>query len=172
MKLILDHYASPTGAMMLVTDQDGHIRIFEWIDHQDRMDRLLARQYKSQRPDVVKGAAPTFIRDALDAYFNGQITALDDLVTATGGTDFQKTVWRALRTIPAGVTSSYGDLAAKIGNPKAVRAVGLANGANPIAIIVPCHRVIGANGTLTGYGGGLSRKQWLLKHEQALPTLL
>jgi methylated-DNA-[protein]-cysteine S-methyltransferase len=171
MKLILDRYASPTGDMMLVTDQDGHIRIFEWIDHQDRMDQLLARQYKNKQFDVVKGTAPNFIRDALDAYFNGQITALDDLVTATGGTDFQKTVWRALRTIPAGVTCSYGDLAAKIGKPKAVRAVGLANGANPIAIIVPCHRVIGANGTLTGYGGGLSRKQWLLKHEKALPVL-
>ena len=172
MKLILDHYASPTGAMMLVTDQDGQIRIFEWIDHQDRMDRLLARQYKNQQFDVVKGTAPSHVRNALDAYFNGQITALDDLVTATGGTDFQKVVWRALRTIPAGATCSYGDLAAKIGKPKAVRAVGLANGANPIAIIVPCHRVIGANGTLTGYGGGLSRKQWLINYERALPTLV
>ena len=157
---------------MLVTDQDGQIRIFEWIDHQDRMDRLLARQYKNQQFDVVKGTAPSHVRNALDAYFNGQITALDDLVTATGGTDFQKVVWRALRTIPAGATCSYGDLAAKIGKPKAVRAVGLANGANPIAIIVPCHRVIGANGTLTGYGGGLSRKQWLINYERALPTLV
>jgi methylated-DNA-[protein]-cysteine S-methyltransferase len=172
MKLILGSYASPTGDMMLVTDQDGYIRIFEWIDHQDRMDRLLARHYKNQQMDVVQGAAPSSIRNALDAYFNGQITALDDLATATGGTDFQKTVWRALRTIPAGVTCSYGDLAAKIGKPKAVRAVGLANGANPIAIIVPCHRVIGANGSLTGYGGGLSRKQWLLTHERASPALI
>ena len=157
---------------MLVTDQEGRIRIFEWIDHKDRMDRLLARQYKNHQLDVVNGAAPSHVRNALDAYFNGQITAVDDLVTATGGTDFQKMVWCALRTIPAGITCSYGDLATKIGKPKAVRAVGLANGANPIAIIVPCHRVIGANGTLTGYGGGLSRKQWLLKHERALSALI
>ncbi|GIU67657.1 methylated-DNA--[protein]-cysteine S-methyltransferase [Candidatus Phycosocius spiralis] len=172
MKLFLDHIPSPMGEMMLVTDQDGKIRMFEWVDHQERMDRLLARQYKSHyhrfKLDMVKGSAPIHIRQALDAYFNGQITAIEDLETATGGTEFQKTIWRALRTIPAGTTLTYGDLATQIGKPKAVRAVGLANGANPIAIIVPCHRVIGANGTLTGYGGGLARKQWLLMHEQAL----
>jgi methylated-DNA-[protein]-cysteine S-methyltransferase len=83
------------------------------------------------------------------------------------GTDFQRAVWKALCTVPCGQTLSYGALARRIGRPKAVRAVGLANGANPIGIVVPCHRVIGADGTLTGYGGGLDRKRWLLAHERA-----
>jgi methylated-DNA-[protein]-cysteine S-methyltransferase len=87
------------------------------------------------------------------------------LTVTTGGTDFQRTVWKALRAIPAGETRTYGQLAAAIGSPRAVRAAGLANGQNPVAVIVPCHRVIGANGTLTGYAGGLARKRWLLAHE-------
>jgi methylated-DNA-[protein]-cysteine S-methyltransferase len=95
------------------------------------------------------------------------VPALDGLTVTTGGTDFQRSVWKALRAIPAGETRTYGQLAAAIGSPKAVRAVGLANGRNPVALIVPCHRVIGANGTLTGYAGGLERKRWLLQHEGA-----
>ena len=83
------------------------------------------------------------------------------------GTPFQRAVWAALRRIPAGETLSYGQLAAQIGKPKAVRAVGLANGSNPVGVVVPCHRVIGADGSLTGYGGGLPRKLWLLEHEGA-----
>ena len=105
---------------------------------------------------------------ALTAYFAGEIGALDTLSVATGGTDFQRCVWAALRTIPTGETVSYGELARRIGNPKAVRAVGMANGANPIGIVVPCHRVIGSDGGLGGYGGGVERKAWLLKHEGAL----
>jgi len=85
-----------------------------------------------------------------------------------GGTEFQRTVWSALRTIPVGATRTYGQLAASIGRPTAPRAVGLANGRNPVAIVIPCHRVIGSNAALTGYGGGLPRKQWLLRHEGAL----
>src|SRR6185437_637184 len=92
---------------------------------------------------------------------------IDAILTATAGTAFQREVWRALRDIPAGQTISYGELARRIGRPAAVRAVGLANGANPIGVVVPCHRVIGANGSLTGYGGGLHRKEWLLAHERA-----
>jgi methylated-DNA-[protein]-cysteine S-methyltransferase len=90
------------------------------------------------------------------------------LPVKTAGTKFQREVWRALRYIPCGKTISYGELARRIGRPKAVRAVGLANGSNPIGVVVPCHRVIGSNGTLTGYGGGLHRKRWLLQHENAL----
>jgi O-6-methylguanine DNA methyltransferase len=90
---------------------------------------------------------------------------LDFVAVKTGGTPFQRMVWSALREIPAGAPTSYGELAKSIGRASAVRAVGLANGANPIGIVVPCHRVIGANGSLTGYGGGLERKQWLLAHE-------
>ncbi|MEP7053460.1 MAG: methylated-DNA--[protein]-cysteine S-methyltransferase, partial [Pseudomonadota bacterium] len=104
-------------------------------------------------------------RRALESYFAGELAAIDQVETLTTGTDFQRDVWRALRSIPTGRTLSYGALASKIGRPAAVRAVGLANGANPIAIVVPCHRVIGANASLTGYGGGIERKRWLIEHE-------
>ena len=103
----------------------------------------------------------------LAAYFAGELTDFD-LPLAPAGTGFQQRVWAALRTIPYGQTTSYGELAGQLGNPGASRAVGLANGRNPIAVVVPCHRVIGANGTLTGYGGGLDRKRWLLDHELAV----
>lgn len=107
----------------------------------------------------------------LREYFSG--TRKDfDLPLAGEGTAFQKTVWKALCDIPYGETISYGELARRIGQPKAARAVGLANGSNPISIVVPCHRVIGANGTLTGYGGGLPRKKWLLEHETGVRQLL
>jgi methylated-DNA-[protein]-cysteine S-methyltransferase len=98
-------------------------------------------------------------------YFKGDIAVLSGLPVAASGTPFQNDVWRALRKIKDGTTVSYGELARRIGKPKAVRAVGLANGQNPISIVVPCHRVIGSDGSLTGYGGGLPRKQWLLSHE-------
>jgi methylated-DNA-[protein]-cysteine S-methyltransferase len=123
--------------------------------------------------DAREGDARPALIDALDGYFDGQIDALEDVPWATAGTDFQQKVWSALCEIPAGETWSYGQLARHIGSPRAVRAVGLANGSNPVAIVVPCHRVIGADGTLTGYGGGLERKEWLLKHEGAIaPTLV
>ena len=112
-----------------------------------------------------KVAAP--ISTAFERYFAGDRTALKTVPWTTGGTAFQRKVWQALATIPVGETWSYAQLAAAIGSPKAVRAVGLANGANPIPIVVPCHRVIGANGSLTGFGGGLDRKRWLLRHEGA-----
>ena len=108
--------------------------------------------------------------DQLDAYFAGELTTFD-VVLDPEGTDFQKRVWERLRAIPYGETRSYGQLAADIGQPKASRAVGLANGRNPIAIIVPCHRVIGADGALTGFGGGLHRKQALLELERGISRL-
>src|SRR5262249_24110328 len=106
---------------------------------------------------------------AISRYFAGELSAIDALPVETGGTPFQRDVWSALRNIPCGRTISYAQLAAIIGRPKAVRAVGLANGSNPIGVVVPCHRVIGADGSLTGYGGGIERKRWLLRHEGA-PT--
>jgi len=115
--------------------------------------------------ELAGGTAPRAVTAAIRDYFDGDIHAADRLPTATRGTDFQRKVWSGLRKIPAGTTWSYADLARHIGRPKACRAVGLANGSNPIAIVVPCHRVIGADGTLTGYGGGMSRKRWLLRHE-------
>ena len=106
----------------------------------------------------------------LRRYFSGEVGVLNEVAVELNGTPFQKNVWQALRRIPGGATISYAELARRIGEPRAVRAVGTANGANPVAVIVPCHRVIGANGKLTGYGGGLDRKQWLLTHEGALQS--
>jgi len=106
------------------------------------------------------------VRAALAAYFRGELRALETLPVDGGGTPFQRRVWSALRAIPLGETRSYGQLAAQLGSPKAMRAVGLANGRNPISLAVPCHRVIGADGSLTGYAGGLARKKWLLAHER------
>lgn len=112
-------------------------------------------------------ADPLDVRGRFRDYFRGQLDALDALPVDTGGTPFQRRVWEVLRTIPAGRTLSYLDVARRVGSAESVRAVGAANGANPVAIVVPCHRVIGADGRLVGYGGGLDRKRWLLAHERA-----
>ncbi|MBA3812154.1 MAG: methylated-DNA--[protein]-cysteine S-methyltransferase [Caulobacteraceae bacterium] len=162
MRLRLERRPSPIGTMLLVGDQEGALRALDFEDHEPRLHRLLARHYPGH--ELADGPAPA--GPELDAYFEGDLTALAGIAVATGGTAFQRQVWAALRAIPAGATTSYGELAARIGRPGACRAVGLANGANPVGIVVPCHRVIGANGTLTGYGGGLPRKQWLLDHER------
>ena len=162
-ELTLARIPTPVGEVLLVTDADGAVRALDFVDYEERMLRLLRRHYGSAT--LTEGRPPETTRSAVEAYFSGDTRALDGLAVATGGTAFQKTVWAALRAIPAGETRSYGQLAAAIGKPKAVRAAGLANGQNPIAVIVPCHRVIGANGTLTGYAGGLERKRWLLAHE-------
>ena len=163
MRLLLERRTSPISSLLLVTDEDGVLRALDFADHEARMHRSLRDHYREYA--LEEGAAPVSVTQALDAYFEGSLDALAHVKTATGGTPFQREVWKALRAIPAAVTISYGQLAANIGRPGACRAVGAANGANPIAIVVPCHRVIGANGTLTGYGGGLSRKQLLLDHE-------
>jgi methylated-DNA-[protein]-cysteine S-methyltransferase len=162
-RLIHDRIPTPIGTLLVVTDERGVLRALDFDDHAPRMARLLARHYGTAAS--ADGAAPAMLRAALDAYFAGELAALAATPWATGGTPFQRRVWQALTAIPPGATLSYGALAARIGAPAAVRAVGLANGANPIAIVVPCHRVIGADGSLTGYGGGLARKRWLLAHE-------
>ena len=166
-KFSLEHLSTPTGPMRIVTDDEGRLRAADWDDHEERMQRLLRRHYGADAVQLREAARPSAARHALEAYFDGDLTAVAAQPTATNGTDFQRLVWDALRRIPAGHTMSYGALASQIGRPSAMRAVGLANGANPIAIIVPCHRVIGANAALTGYGGGLERKRWLLAHEGA-----
>jgi methylated-DNA-[protein]-cysteine S-methyltransferase len=158
---------TPTGRMLLVSDDEHRLRALDWEDHEPRMRKLLLRHYGANAIRLREVSRPSAARRAIEAYFDGELDALDGLPTSTNGTDFQRAVWAALRRIPVGRTISYGALAAKIGRPTATRAVGLANGANPIAIVVPCHRVIGANATLTGYGGGLERKRWLLAHEAA-----
>lgn len=169
---LTDTIDTPLGEMIIVTDEQAALRALEWTDLRDRMARLLARQYKSTPFSLYPSKAPVSITQALSHYFSGDLNALNQLVTVAGGTVFQRRVWTALRAIPVGETRSYKDIAIAIDNPKAVRAIGLANGANPIGIVVPCHRVIGANGNLTGYGGGITRKHWLLTHERARGHLL
>lgn len=164
--LFYDEIETPIGKGLLITDGDGSLRAFDWEGYEARFLRLLRLHYGTATL-VAPKMAPTAIRRALEAYFEGDFALLGSIPCATAGTDFQRAVWTALRDIPAGQTLSYGALAAKLGCPKAVRAVGLANGANPIGVVVPCHRVIGSNGSLTGYGGGLERKRWLLAHEGA-----
>jgi methylated-DNA-[protein]-cysteine S-methyltransferase len=163
--LTLDRIDAPIGAVLIATDDQGALRAVDFWDNETALRRLLARQYGAT--PVECGQAPAPIRRAFEDYFAGDIRALERVPVATVGTAFQRKVWAALQTIPAGETRSYGQLAAEIGEPKAMRAVGLANGQNPIAIVIPCHRVIGADGSLTGFGGGLPRKRWLLRHEGA-----
>lgn len=161
---LIEQIDTPIGLTFLVTDRAGILRAVDWKDHAERLHRQLERRY-GQELTLSHADTHSAARRALEAYFAGDLTALDGISVEGAGTDFQRDVWRALRHIPVGQTISYGELARRIGRPKAVRAVGLANGANPIPIIVPCHRVIGANASLTGFGGGLDRKRWLLAHE-------
>jgi methylated-DNA-[protein]-cysteine S-methyltransferase len=163
---LTDTLATPIGDLVLICDEEGRLRAADWADYAPRMHRLLARHYRTQPVTLTPARNPFGLRSAMAAYFDGHIHSIDSLSVATEGTAFQKSVWQGLRSIEAGQTISYAGLAMRLGKPLAIRAVGLANGANPIGIIVPCHRVIGANGSLTGYGGGLERKRWLLHHEQ------
>lgn len=166
-RLTLDRLQTPIGEALLAFDHEGYLRAFDWDDHEERMQRILRRHYGAGvRLDA--GTAPEAIRRRIHRYFAGDLAQLDGIECRTAGTDFQRRVWAALRRIPAGQTLGYGALAATLGVPNASRAVGLANGANPIGVVVPCHRVIGADGSLTGYGGGLDRKRWLLAHEGAI----
>ena len=163
--LTLERIPTPIGTALVVTDEAGVLRAFNWTDYEPQMRGWIARHYPAAR--LAEGRAPARARAAFEAYFAGDPRAREAVRWRASGTAFQLGVWQALCSIPAGETLSYAGLAAKIGRPTAMRAVGLANGANPVALVVPCHRVIGANGTLTGYGGGLHRKRWLLAHEGA-----
>jgi methylated-DNA-[protein]-cysteine S-methyltransferase len=165
-RLLLDHVDTPIGRFAVVADEDGRLRAAGFVDGHARMTRLL-HAFGARESSLEEAADPAGLTRALARYFAGDLSAIDGLPVAVDGTDFQLTVWRALREIPCGETWSYARLARHIGHPTAVRAVGLANGANPVGVVVPCHRVIGSNGTLTGYGGGIERKRWLLAHEGA-----
>lgn len=164
MRLKLERWTSPLTTLLLVTDDEGTLRALDFAEKEDRMHRLMRLHYGQYT--LRDGSAPASVKKAMKAYFDGTVDALDEIQVATNGTPFQRKVWKALREIPSGTTMSYGRLATKVGYPGASRAVGAANGANPIGIVVPCHRVIGARGNLTGYAGGLSHKQWLLDHER------
>ena len=164
-RLWLDRLPTPIGEALVVTDDAGLLRAFDWADCQSRMAWLLRLHYGSVVP--APSAAPRDMQRLLRSYFDGNLGCLAAIGWRTAGTPFQRAVWHALTMIAPGETLSYGALAARLGCPRSVRAVGLANGANPISVVVPCHRIIGADGSLTGYGGGLERKRWLLDHEGA-----
>jgi methylated-DNA-[protein]-cysteine S-methyltransferase len=159
--------ATPTGPLAVVVDTDQRLRAVHWTDGGDPTRELLERRYGAGAFELRRASARSDAARALTAYFEGDLAAIDDLPVEAPGTPFQRAVWAALRSIPCGVTASYADVARRIGRPAAVRAVGLANHANPVGIVVPCHRVIGKDGRLTGYGGGIDRKRWLLAHEGA-----
>ncbi len=168
--------------MILVTTLDSPIGPLTLAARGDRVcllhfgeeDRLVRRTLERWYPGdaIAGGRDPGGAAGALRAYFDGDLGGLDEVAVELNGTAFQKQVWEALRTVKTGTTAAYVDIARTIGAPTAVRAVGAANGANPVALIVPCHRVIGSNGSLTGYGGGLDRKRWLLQHEGCISAPL
>ena len=157
--------ASPIGTLALVASPVGLCAVgfdSDWT----RVRRQLERRFGPVGLEAK--ADPAGAVSALRRYFEGDVRAIEAIPVDTGGTPFQKEVWTTLRRIPVGRTWSYADMAVAIGRPAATRAVGAANGANPVGVVLPCHRVIGSNGNLTGYGGGLPRKVWLLRHEGAL----
>jgi methylated-DNA-[protein]-cysteine S-methyltransferase len=166
LRLFLDRLPTPIGDMLIAADREGNLRATFWTDDEEDLRCLLERQYGRAQIEIEPAFNPHGLTAAIAAYFAGDLHAIDTLPVQTAGTSFQREVWYALRQIPCGTTISYGQLATQIGRPAAVRAVGLANGANPIGVVVPCHRVIGSNGSLTGYGGGIHRKRWLLDHER------
>ncbi len=168
LRFSIDSLTTPIGQLMIAVDVDGKLRVALFTEDEEAIRRYLHLQVRSKKFTLEPDRDPNGLTTAISNYFEGDLTVIDTLPVETGGTAFQQEVWRALREIPCGSTTSYGRLAAEIGRPEAVRAVGLANGANPVAVVVPCHRVIGANGSLTGYGGGIERKRWLLDHERQL----
>lgn len=161
--LRVDEIPSPIGVIRVVAT-DRAVCALDFADGPpDDLDRVRARFPGAA---LVRGAGGADWRERIEAYFAGCLDALDAIPVDPGGTAFQQRVWRALREVPAGATISYAALAARLGEPHAARAVGLANARNPVALIIPCHRVVGAAGALVGYGGGLWRKRWLLEHER------
>jgi len=155
--------STPIGETIMVTDDEGCLRRVTWTDEGESWRADLARRHADIA--LTEARDPFGHAVALEAYMAGDVRALASIRVTFRGTPFQELVWNGLLAIPTAETRSYGELARAIGRPRAVRAVGLANGANPIAIVVPCHRVIGSDGSLTGFGGGLDRKRWLLAHE-------
>ncbi len=163
-ELLLDTLDSPIGTVLIVADGE-RLCALDFGDCEERMMMLLKRHYGSVQ--FVQSADPMGFSSRVRAYFAGDLQSLDGIPVSTGGTDFQQQVWTALRTIRPGTTSTYKDLAIKLGKPTAYRAVGATNALNPVGIVLPCHRVIGSDASLTGYAGGLARKEWLLQHENA-----
>jgi methylated-DNA-[protein]-cysteine S-methyltransferase len=162
---LTDRISTPIGDMVLIA-RDDVLLLLEFDDATDRVAREMRVRFGDV--ELQKASNPFGFSEVMQDYFAGNPSAIDNLPTDGGGTAFEKQVWAELRKIPCGTTKSYGDIARTLGDINLSRAVGTANGRNPIAIVVPCHRVIGADGSMTGYGGGLKRKEWLLRHEGAL----
>ena len=162
-QLTIEQIATPIGAVVIISSHQGVVYL-DFGDNQARCQRLLSQRYGQF---VLIPASQNLWADAVASYFAGDLRALDPIAVDLAGSEFQRKVWLALREIGVGQTMSYGELAAKVGTPTAARAVGMTNGQNPISLVLPCHRVIGANKSLTGYAGGLERKRWLLRHEGA-----
>jgi methylated-DNA-[protein]-cysteine S-methyltransferase len=166
MELLIDRVESPVGSMLLVADGRS-VRALYFDECEARLAAVLQTRLGAA-VRLRQADDPGGFSGCLRAYLAGDLTALDEVPVSPDGSPFQQRVWAALRTIPVGTTTTYGELAARLGQPTASRAVGLANGRNPVAVIVPCHRVIGSGGRLIGYAGGLARKRWLLEHEGVL----
>ena len=156
LRLLEDKIATPLGPLWVIADEAFNLRAVEWEEHSDRMVELLNIHYRAEGYERITARNPGGLSDKLTAYFEGDLSIINTLPTATAGTPFQREVWQVMH---------YGQLAEQLGRAGAARAVGAANGSNPVSIVVPCHRVIGRNGTLTGYAGGVQRKEWLLRHE-------
>lgn len=163
--LLCETFETPCGIISIIFDHNDTLYHLDFPDQGIRQERLMKRRFKSYE---LKNEPSQNIKIHVLSYLNGDMNALEKITCDTGGTDFQRSVWNALKSIPCRTTLSYLKLAFQLGNPKAVRAVARANSLNPISLVYPCHRVIGSNGSLTGYAGGLDRKAWLLRHEGAL----
>jgi methylated-DNA-[protein]-cysteine S-methyltransferase len=159
---------TPLGRMVLVHDEDGVLWAAEFHDDPAGIETSLAR-FGACVPVEADVPVPHALEAAFTGYFQGQFDSFDDILTGRFGSPFERAVWAALRAIPPGETRSYAAIAAMLGDIGKARAVGAANARNPLAIVVPCHRVIGSDGALTGYAGGLERKEWLLRHEGWTP---
>jgi methylated-DNA-[protein]-cysteine S-methyltransferase len=164
-RLISEELETPIGPLLLVADEEGALFMAEFADCADRVDRWLQSRIRSGRYQLRPGEISPDVKHALAAYFRGKLSVLRDVAVRLDGTAFQNEVWTALREISPGRTFGYGAFAGRLGRPRSARAVGHANGANPLSIVVPCHRLVGADGDLTNYGGGIERKRWLLDHE-------
>lgn len=161
--LYTHRFHTPVGTILAVSDGD-HLHAIDFGDYELRLRTLLKRRLGPV--NMVEGEDPLGIETAFQAYFRGDLAALNRLPVAFTGTPFQNQVWLALQDVPPSETQTYGELSRRLGNPHGQRAVGFAVGQNPIAIVVPCHRIVGSDGALTGYAGGIPRKRWLLEHEQ------
>lgn len=165
LRLAIETIETPIGAMLLAACPDGFLRAADFADCEARLVGLLKRRLGKAAFSLEAGKVSADITKAMGAYFAGEIAAIDRIALKTDGTAFQQTVWHGLRDIAPGSPLAYGRMAERLGRPQSARAVGHANGANPFCVIIPCHRLVGADGALTGYSGGTNRKRWLLDHE-------